>query len=313
MQEQTTNWVEAWPEQTSPTFEKILAYAEKMHGFQPDRRQGLSLSFSQLSMWKACGYKWQAMYRDRGPKQAPGLPLTLGTAYHNTCQALALQLEETGEIGSDEQWSLRLEEELFKAHEENLKQGRAYQDDDLVSSYNSLWQAYKAFELAYPGLKGKDTILIDTELYIWQELKKRLFFEGKLDFVFYNVPTDQVIIWDLKTANKAWSADDKRNQDKQLQLLLYKRLLAKALDISEQKILVHFVVCSFDGLVEPVSFKQDEATVDWAWQEAMQLVVNGFTLEDGWKTVRADGQLKTKKKQECGWCHLKKLAFCPGI
>jgi hypothetical protein len=315
MQEDSTSWVEPWPDQATTTFEKLMEYAEKMQGFTPNRKEGLSLSFSQLNLWLTCGRKWEILYKDYGPKEPLTIPLTLGTGFHNTCQAYARHLEATSEVGNEKHWAQVLEDELLKAHEENCgnRQGIAYSEDELVLSYDKLWGSYQAFARAYPGLKGADTLLVDTELYIWHKLKNRLFFEAKLDFVFYNQATDQIIIWDLKTANEAWSLKSKADSQKRLQLLLYKRLLSKVLGVPESKILVYFVVCSFDGQVEPVSFPQDETSVEVAWQEAMQLITGGFTLEDGWKTVRASGQPMTKDKKQCGWCHLKRQVVCPGI
>jgi hypothetical protein len=65
---------------------------------------------------------------------------------------------------------------------------------------------------------------------------------GYLDVVMYNEKTDTFKIIDIKTSTRGWRDQDKKNEDKQFQLLLYKQYFSEQYNIPLDKIEIEFFI-----------------------------------------------------------------------
>ena len=67
-------------------------------------------------------------------------------------------------------------------------------------------------------------------------------YQGFLDVVLYNETLDEWTIIDIKTSTKGWSAKAKKDEDKQFQLILYKKFFSETFNIPLEKINIEFFI-----------------------------------------------------------------------
>ena len=58
---------------------------------------------------------------------------------------------------------------------------------------------------------------------------------GYLDLVLYHEPTNTFKIIDIKTSTKGWNDYNKKDEDKQFQLILYKKFFSKQFGVPDRK------------------------------------------------------------------------------
>ena len=56
---------------------------------------------------------------------------------------------------------------------------------------------------------------------------KNTIYKGYLDLVLYHEPTNKIKIVDIKTSTRGWSDINKKDEDKQFQLILYKQYFSQ--------------------------------------------------------------------------------------
>jgi len=65
---------------------------------------------------------------------------------------------------------------------------------------------------------------------------------GYLDVVTYHEPTNTFKIIDIKTSTRGWRDQDKKNEDKQFQLLLYKKFFSEQYNVPLDNIEIEFFI-----------------------------------------------------------------------
>jgi hypothetical protein len=71
---------------------------------------------------------------------------------------------------------------------------------------------------------------------------KNLLFNGFLDIVLYHEGTNRFKIVDIKTSKSGWDDKTKKNETKQLQLVLYKKFFSQQFGIPEDDIDIEFFI-----------------------------------------------------------------------
>ena len=69
-----------------------------------------------------------------------------------------------------------------------------------------------------------------------------LLFKGLLDIVLYHERSDTFTIIDIKTSTRGWHDKMKKNEDKQFQLILYKKYFSELYNIPLDKIEIEFFI-----------------------------------------------------------------------
>jgi len=67
-------------------------------------------------------------------------------------------------------------------------------------------------------------------------------YQGHLDVVLYNETTQSFKIIDIKTSTRGWNDKTKKDENKQFQLILYKKFFAKQFNIPLDKINIEFFI-----------------------------------------------------------------------
>ena len=71
---------------------------------------------------------------------------------------------------------------------------------------------------------------------------KNLVYKGFIDLVLYHEPTNKFYIYDIKTSTNGWSAKAKKDETKQMQLVLYKKFFNEQYGIPLENIEVEFFI-----------------------------------------------------------------------
>jgi hypothetical protein len=74
------------------------------------------------------------------------------------------------------------------------------------------------------------------------KMYNNVLYMGYLDVVLYHEPTNTFKIIDIKTSTRGWKDQDKKNEDKQYQLLLYKQFFAEQYNIPLESIGIEFFI-----------------------------------------------------------------------
>ena len=238
------------------------------------------VSYSQYSMWNSCPHKWKLTYIDNIRRDTPSIHLAFGTAMHYTIQMYLTVLYQGGASQASQ---LDLKEILKEALDKEYKKYRdiyeaTYLAENVdVEKRNILLDAEfekhlsknDMVEFFYDGVKildyfakhrveffnSVDEVLLGIEYKLDEPLKENLNFIGYVDILIKNKKTGRVRIIDLKTSTKGWGSYKKNDSATTDQLILYKAMYSKKLNIEPKLIDVEFVILK-RKLYEDIPYKQ---------------------------------------------------------
>lgn len=209
-----------------------------------------SISYSQMSMYTQCPKKWALQYRDGYKIYNPSINMVFGTAIHETLQNyLHVMYNESivkaDEIDLEEYFEDRFRETYTKEYQNNNKihfsdseEMREFFDDGLT-----ILEFVKKKRNEY--FSKKDWYLVGIEIPIIMAPNKthnNVLFNGFIDLVLYHEPTEQFVIYDIKTSGRGWSDKDKKDEIKQSQILLYKLFFSEQFGVPIENIDVKFFI-----------------------------------------------------------------------
>jgi CRISPR/Cas system-associated exonuclease Cas4 (RecB family) len=209
-----------------------------------------SISYSQMSMYLQCPKKWALQYRDGHKIYKPSINMTFGTAIHETLQNyLTVMYDESGakadEIDLEEYFEDRFREtysEEYKSnkslHFSNPEEMREFFDDGLA-----ILEFVKKKRGEYFSKTGWYLVGIEIPIVISPDKHyNNVLFNGFIDLVLYHEPTEQFVIYDIKTSSRGWGDKEKKDEIKQAQILLYKSSFSELFGVPEDHIDVEFFI-----------------------------------------------------------------------
>jgi len=209
-----------------------------------------SVSYSQFSMYTNCPRKWSLQYKDGHYTSESSIHMTFGTALHETLQHYITTIyeisgAEADRIDLEEYFEERFRETYLKDYKSNKKvhfsdpaQMKEFFDDGL--------EIIKTVKKNRGGLFSKrEWFLVGCEVPIvltpLPEFNNVLY-KGYLDVVLYHEPTNTFKIIDIKTSKSGWDDKTKKDETKQLQLVLYKKFYSKQFGVPEDNIEIEFFI-----------------------------------------------------------------------
>jgi len=209
-----------------------------------------NISYSQMSIFRGCPHRWKLQYKDKIKAFTSSIHTVFGTAIHETLQHYLDVMFETSGANADR---INLEEyfqEKFigeyktqykKNNEQHFSSAEEMREffEDGVSILN--W--FKKKRSLYFSRRG--WYLVGCELPIVippNKMYNNILYTGFLDVVMYHEPTQTFKIIDIKTSTKGWNQKDKKNEDKQFQLLLYKQFFSEQYGIPLSNIDIEFFI-----------------------------------------------------------------------
>ena len=206
-----------------------------------------TISYSQMSMYRSCPHKWALQYKEGHYDDSPSIHFTFGTSMHEVIQDwLTVLYEESGAkadlINLEEQFQekfIALYQESYKknnnTHYSSPEELREFFEDgvailDFIKKKRNQYFSKRGWHLA--GI----------ELPIVMNVGKNLVYKGFIDLVLYHEPTNKFYIYDIKTSTRGWGAKAKKDETKQMQLVLYKKFFNEQYGIPLENIEVEFFI-----------------------------------------------------------------------
>ena len=209
-----------------------------------------AISYSQLSMYRSCPHKWALQYRDGHYKSESSIHMTFGTAIHETIQNyLDVMYEKSGaeadRINLEEYFEERFRETYLKDYKsnKNVHFSNAVEMKEFFDDGVEILKYFKKKRNGYFSKRGWHLVKCELPLLITpNNAYKNVLYRGYLDIVLYHEPTNTIKIIDIKTSTRGWGDKDKKNEDKQFQLILYKKFFAQQYKFPVENIDIEFFI-----------------------------------------------------------------------
>lgn len=206
-----------------------------------------NISYSQLSLYNSCQYKWYLSYPKKLAPYQPSIHTVFGTALHETVQTwLEVLYDDSVKAANEMDLSELLMDRMKKTYKKE-RYNNSNQDfttpQELQEFHNDgveILNHLKKKRSLYFGTKS--TYLVGCEIPILIDLKPGVVFKGFIDVVLYNTNTSKYYILDIKTSTRGWSDYEKKDETKISQILLYKEFFAKQFGVDVESIEVEYFI-----------------------------------------------------------------------
>tara|TARA_B100001287_G_C22630308_1_gene504760 strand:- start:367 stop:1311 length:945 start_codon:yes stop_codon:yes gene_type:complete len=232
---------------------KVPAIVKLIRNYDPEpinHAYQKNVSYSQLSMFRQCPKKWSLQYKEGHKQYTPTIHTVFGSALHEALQYyLTVMYDKSGAAADREDIVGIFEEKLSEEYRVQYKKN----GDSHFSSAVELREFFEDGVNIINYLKKnrgkyfsrKSTHLAGCEVPIIITPNKRytnVVYQGYLDVVLYHEYSDTFTIIDIKTSTKGWSKWAKKDEDKQFQLILYKKFFSETFNIPLEKINIEFFI-----------------------------------------------------------------------
>ena len=278
-----------------------------------------AISYSQLSMYRSCPKKWSLQYRDGHKTSEQSIHMTFGTAVHEAIQHYLDTMYDKSGAAADRIDIEEYFEDCFRktylkdykknknVHFSNPAEMKEFFDDGM-----NILNYFKKKRNAHFTKKGWHLVQCELPMLVSPNTTyKNVLYRGYLDVVMYHEPTNTIKIIDIKTSTRGWGAREKKNEDKQFQLILYKKFFAQQYDFPVENIDIEFFIVkrklyeSEDYVIPRIQiFKPASGKIKMSRAEkAMnQFIKDVFTLDAKFKE---DVMIPNPSKWNCGFCPYK--------
>jgi RecB family exonuclease len=281
-----------------------------------------SISYSQMSMFNECPKKWSLQYREGHKQFTSSIHTVFGTALHEVLQHyLTVMYEQSGAAADRLNTAEMLEEKLrneYKTQYKSNNNQHFVSPDELREFYEDGVEIIR--EIAKERSKHfskKGWYLVGCEIPIILTPNSKLqniMFKGFLDVVLYHEPTNTFKIIDIKTSRQGWSKKEKSNEQKQFQLIIYKKYYSELYNVPIENIDIEFMI------VKRKIFESEQFVikrVQWFKPASGKVKLNKVTKSieefieqafdhNGYKQV----EHQPKVNDNCKWCPFYKTHLC---
>jgi Holliday junction resolvase-like predicted endonuclease len=208
------------------------------------------ISYSQWSMYERCPLSWKLAYIDGlAPFQA-SIDTAFGTAFHETFQYF-LTVMYTESVKKAENLDFRsilqnkLREEYVRCvadmggeHFSNPLQLAEYLEDGVA-----ILEWFKKRRSTYFSSKGWELVGIELDLCVQaSDSNPSVYWYGFIDVIMRHVPTNRIVLYDIKTSRQGWNKYQKADSLKAAQLVAYKNYFSKQFNEPKENIDVEFFI-----------------------------------------------------------------------
>ena len=210
-----------------------------------------NISYSQMSIFRGCPHRWKLQYKDKIKRFTSSIHTVFGTAIHEVVQNYLDVAYESSfaaadrEIDMEDKFQQTFIDEYQRQYKSNKNEhfSSATEMREFFEDGVAILEWFKKKRSAYFSKKG--TYLVGCEIPIVvapNKMYSNVLYMGYLDVVTYHEATDTFKIIDIKTSTRGWRDQDKKNEDKQFQLLLYKQYFSEQYNIPLEKIEIEFFI-----------------------------------------------------------------------
>ena len=281
-----------------------------------------SISYSQMSMFNECPKKWSLQYREGHKSFTSSIHTVFGTALHETLQHyLTVMYEQSGAAADRLNTSEILEENL---REEYKKQYKANNNqhfvtpDELREFYEDGVEIIREFskdKTKYFGKRGWHLVGCEVPIILTPHSKyHNVMFQGYLDVVLYHEPTNKIKIIDIKTSRQGWGKKEKSDENKQFQLIAYKKYFSELYNVPIENIEIEFMIVKrkiFESDIYVIKRVQQfkpasgKVKLNKVTKSIESFIERAFD-RNGYKEV----EHQPKLNGNCKWCPFYKTHLC---
>ena len=275
-----------------------------------------NISYSQMSMYRKCPHQWATQYKEGHKRFNSSIHTVFGTAIHETIQHYLDVMYDKSATAADR---IDLGEYFNEVYIKEYKKEIKANNGEHFSSAVEMREFYEdglAILKYFKSKRGsyfskRKTHLVGCELPIVippNPSFPNTVYMGYLDIVLYNENTNNFTIIDLKTSTRGWKDKEKKNEEKQYQILLYKEFFSKQYNIPTQNIEVEFLILK-RKLYENLDFAQKriqsfrpaagKIKLSRANKAINEFINECFTTTGEYKERSFD---KNPSKYNCGFC-----------
>jgi len=207
------------------------------------------ISYSQYSLFSNCEYQWYLQYGKKIKIFKPSIHLIFGTSFHETLQEyIRVMYSESIKAADSIDLELYLKERMIENYKEMLNEGHEHftkpsDFTDFISDGITLLNFIKKKRASFFNIRN--TELKGIEIPVQGQVSDSypsIFMIGSIDLIIYEKKTDSYTIYDIKTSTRGWSDNDRKDEKKINQILLYKHYYSKLMNIPLEKIDVKFFI-----------------------------------------------------------------------
>ena len=203
-----------------------------------------------MSIFRGCPHRWKLQYKDKIKRFNSSIHTVFGTAIHESIQSYLDLMYNVSTVAAD---GINLED-TFQANfiNEYQKQYKSNNDSHFSSAEEmreffedgiAILEWFKKRKTRYFSKRGWYLVGCEIPLVIApNKMYNNVLYMGFLDIVMYHEPTNTFRIIDIKTSTRGWGDKDKKNEDKQFQLLLYKQFFAEQYNVPLDNIEIEFFI-----------------------------------------------------------------------
>jgi len=210
-----------------------------------------NISYSQMSIFRSCPHRWKLQYKDKIKRFTSSIHTVFGTAVHEVMQHyLDVAYEKSFAFADrDIDMSELFQEKYIAEYQKQYKSNKNQHFSDAAEMREffedgiAILEWFKKKRSRYFSKKG--TYLVGCELPLViapNKMVNNVLYMGYLDVVTYHEGTDTFKIIDIKTSTKGWNDYNKKDEEKQYQLLLYKQYFSEQYGIPLDKIEIEFFI-----------------------------------------------------------------------
>jgi hypothetical protein len=281
-----------------------------------------SISYSQLSMYNDCPKKWSLQYKEGHKHFTSTIHTVFGTALHEVIQHyLTVMYEKSGveadRINTSEMFEDKLREEYAKQYKSNNKQHFSSPEEirEFYEDGIKIIQDFANNKAKHFSKRGWYLVGCEIPIILNPNPKySNVMYQGYLDIVMYHEPTNTIQIIDLKTSTSGWNQKTKSDENKQFQLILYKKFFAEQFNFPLDNINIEFFIVkrklyeSEDFVIKRIqkfSPPSGKIKIKRATDSINKFIEDAFT-NNGYKEV----DLQPTVNNNCKWCVFHKTHYC---
>jgi len=281
-----------------------------------------SISYSQLSMFNECPKKWSLQYKEGHKQFTSSIHTVFGTALHEVLQAyLTTMYEKSGaeadRLNTSEMLQDILREEYKKQYKANNNQHFSEPGElgEFFEDGVAIIREFTKDKAKYFSKRGWHLVGVELPLILNPSTKLyNVMFQGYLDIVMYHEPTNKIKIIDIKTSKSGWSKREKSDENKQFQLILYKKYFAEIYNHPIENIDIEFMIVkrklyeSEDFVIKRVQLYKPasgKVKLNKVSKSIDSFIEQAFD-RNGYKDVE---HIPTPHKN-CNWCPFHKTHLC---
>ena len=209
-----------------------------------------NISYSQMSLFRSCPYRWKLQYKDRIKAFTSSIHTVFGTAIHETMQNyLTVMYEksatEADKIDLEDSFQTNFINEYQKQYKSNNNEhfSSSVEMREFFEDGVGILTWFKKKRSKYFSKRGWHLVGCEIPITIApNKMYNNILYTGYLDVVLYNENTEEFKIIDIKTSTRGWKEQDKKNEDKQFQLLLYKQFFSEQYNVPVDNIDIEFFI-----------------------------------------------------------------------